>query len=90
MAQTSTESKSASGIRYYIYENWQAGPHKTVIHLGSCGMCNEGQGVAGGYDPKHAEWHGPFSSLEDARHRQKSIKAKVEKECGLCMNRTLK
>jgi len=25
---------------FYIYENWQAGPRKEVIHDGSCGHCN--------------------------------------------------
>jgi hypothetical protein len=47
-------------MAFYVYENWQAGPHKTVIHEGSCGFCNHGAGRAGGYDPSHAEWHGPF------------------------------
>ena len=26
----------------YLYENWQAGPHKTVLHRGSCAFCNNG------------------------------------------------
>src|SRR5215469_8736750 len=52
--------------RFYIYENWQAGPRKAVIHKGSCGHCNDGNGVSGGYDPKHAKWHGPFESLAAA------------------------
>src|ERR1700728_1126715 len=25
---------------FYIYENWVAGPHKIVLHRGSCGQCN--------------------------------------------------
>jgi F-type H+-transporting ATPase subunit beta len=66
---------------FYIYENWQAGPHKAVIHHGSCGYCNEGKGRAGGYDPNHAEWHGPFGTLEDARNHQQQMNVKVRKEC---------
>jgi len=54
-------------MRFYIYENWQAGPHKAVIHQGSCGHCNEGAGRAGGYDPRHAQWHGPFETIQEAR-----------------------
>jgi len=38
----------ATGDKFYIYENWQAGPHKAVIHRGSCGHCNNGQGKTGG------------------------------------------
>ncbi len=53
--------------RFYIYENWQAGPRKAFIHRGSCGHCNDGGGVSGSYDPKHAKWHGPFESLGAAR-----------------------
>ncbi|MGB9488338.1 MAG: hypothetical protein WCD04_19770 [Terriglobia bacterium] len=47
----------------YIYENWQAGPHKAIIHVGNCGFCNYGKGVAGGYDPRHAKWHPPYQQL---------------------------
>lgn len=51
---------------FYVYENWQAGPHKAVIHRASCGHCNYGKGRAGGYDPRHAQWHGPFGTLNAA------------------------
>jgi hypothetical protein len=56
---------------YHVYENWQAGPHKAVIHAGDCGFCNGGRGVAGGYDPRHAQWHPAsgrgFATLSQAR-----------------------
>jgi len=42
---------------YYIYENWQAGPHTAVIHTAMCGFCRDGRGRAGGYDRAHAQWH---------------------------------
>ena len=54
-------------MSYYIYENWQAGPHKAVIHVGDCGFCNDGKGRAGGYDPRHAKWHGPYGTVKLAR-----------------------
>lgn len=50
---------------FFIYENWQAGPRKTVIHRGSCGQCNSGKGR--GQDQNHARWHGPYGSLSEAR-----------------------
>ena len=54
-------------MSFYIYENWQAGPHKAVIHRGSCGYCNDGRGRAGGYDRRHAQWYGPYETIDFAR-----------------------
>lgn len=68
-------------MAFYIYENWQAGPRKAVIHHGSCGHCNEGKGRAGGYDPAHAEWHGPYGNLAEAREEQKTMNVVERKEC---------
>ena len=73
-------------MAYYIYENWQAGPHKAVLHVGECGHCKEGRGRAGGYDPSHAKWHGPFESLEEARREQQRLRVDLRKECGACMS----
>ncbi len=72
-------------MSYYIYENWRAGPHKAVIHNGSCGHCNNGSGRAGGYDPKNAEWHGPYETLALVRSAQKGLSVKVLEECGVCL-----
>ena len=55
-------------MNYYIYENWQAGPRKAVIHVSSCGFCSDGKGRAGGYDPRHAKWHDPYSTLQLAQN----------------------
>lgn len=52
---------------FHVYENWQAGPRKAVIHRGSCGHCNDGKGRAGGFDHRHAQWHGPFETLAAAQ-----------------------
>lgn len=66
-------------MSYYVYENWQAGPHKTVTHVGSCGFCNWGKGRAGGYDPRHAKWHGPFDTLQAARTLSGSLPGVVNR-----------
>jgi hypothetical protein len=62
---------------FYVYENWQAGPRKAVIHRGDCRFCNEGNGRAGGYDPAHARWHpgrAPgFGTLSEARDFSRSL-----------------
>lgn len=55
---------------FRVYENWQAGPHKAVIHRGSCGFCKDGAGRAGGYDPWHGQWHGPFDTWQRPRQQQ--------------------
>ena len=69
-------------MAFFIYENWQAGPHKMVIHYGSCGFCNEGTGRSrGGYDPSHARWHGPFATLHDARRESESRMVPDRREC---------
>lgn len=73
-------------MAYYIYENWQAGPHKAVLHIGECGHCKDGHGRAGGYDRSHAKWHGPYAALEQARREQKNLSVDVRKECGMCMS----
>lgn len=78
-------------MSFFIYENWQAGPHKAVIHFGSCGFCNEGKGIAGGYDPNHAHWHGPYPTLDNARKVSQSISnVVVRKECRCVRNGTNK
>ena len=79
--------KDSREMKYYIYENWVN--QSATIHVGACRFCNNGRGLADGSDPKHAAWHGPFDSLEYARRRQKSMKAKVNKKCGHCVNRSL-
>ena len=72
-------------MAYYIYENWQAGPHKAVLHHGSCGHCKDGAGRAGYHDPSHGKWHGPFNALEAARAHQQGMNVMVRKDCHWCM-----
>ena len=45
-----------------------------MMHVGPCGHCNDGKGKAGGYDPRHAKWHGPFKTLADAEAVSAGIK----------------
>lgn len=64
-AAGATTGTAGDKNEFFIYENWQAGPRKTVIHRGSCGQCNSGKGR--GQDQNHARWHGPYGSLSEAR-----------------------
>lgn len=71
---------------FYVYENWQAGPHKAVVHTGECGHCNGGRGRTGTADPKHGKWHGPFKAVDQAQAAQQRLKVKSLKNCR-CMVR---
>jgi len=69
-------------MAFYVYQNWQAGPHKAVIHRGECAFCNDGQGRSGGYDPRHVMWHGPFTTIDDARQAARALRGViVHREC---------
>ncbi len=69
---------------FYIYENWAAGPHKIVLHRGSCGQCNQGKGRPAGHDANHARWHGPYASLAQGRevaHGMAGVLIRSECKC---------
>lgn len=69
---------------FFIYENWAAGPHKIVLHRGSCGQCSHGKGRPAGHDSNHARWHGPYSTLAAARdsaHAMSGILIRSECKC---------
>jgi 4-hydroxy-tetrahydrodipicolinate synthase len=69
---------------FYIYENWTAGPHKVVLHRGSCGQCNQGKGRPAGHDANHARWHGPYATLAEGRelaHAMSGVLIRSECKC---------
>ena len=75
-------------MTFWIYENWQAGPHKAVIHHADCRFCNYGGGQSnGGYDPAHATWHGSYKDVGAAKEVQRRLDVIERKECGHCMKR---
>jgi 4-hydroxy-tetrahydrodipicolinate synthase len=69
---------------FFVYENWLAGPHKIVLHRGGCGQCNHGKGRPTGHDPNHAKWHGPYTTLAEAReiaHHMPGVLIRSECKC---------
>jgi 4-hydroxy-tetrahydrodipicolinate synthase len=69
---------------FYIYENWAAGPHKIVLHRASCGQCSHGKGRPSGHDINHARWHGPYTTVAQAReaaHAMTGILIRSECKC---------
>ena len=53
---------------FFVYENWAAGPHKAVLHRSACGQCSNGKARPAGHSADHAQWHGPYATLAEARH----------------------
>ncbi len=81
---TKPAAPAAEVVDFYIYENWQAGPHKIVLHRSSCGQCNRGKGRPAGHDANHARWHGPYATLSEAReasHNMPSVLIRSECKC---------
>jgi len=75
-------STHSDAMEFFVYENWQAGPHKAVLHRSNCGQCNHGKGRPSGHDPAHAQWHGPYLTLTDGRHALQSMpNVLIRSEC---------
>jgi 4-hydroxy-tetrahydrodipicolinate synthase len=81
-------SKAAAAVAdthdFFIYENWAAGPHKIVVHRGSCGQCSHGKGRPAGHDANHSRWHGPYGTLTEARgiaHAMTGVLIRSECKC---------
>jgi 4-hydroxy-tetrahydrodipicolinate synthase len=73
---------AAEAADFYIYENWQAGPHKIVVHRSGCGQCNHGKGRPAGHDANHARWHGPYATLSEARETARTMSGVlIRSEC---------
>jgi 4-hydroxy-tetrahydrodipicolinate synthase len=81
---TRPAAPAAETADFFIYENWAAGPHKIVLHRGSCGQCSHGKGRPSGHDASHARWHGPYAVLAEARaaaHAMTGILIRSECKC---------
>src|SRR5579864_2762274 len=74
--------QASESPEFYIYENWSAGPHKIVLHRGSCGQCSHGKGRPSGHDANHSRWHGPYATLPEAREAAHAmIGVLIRSEC---------
>ncbi len=81
---TKPAAPAATQADFFIYENWAAGPHKIVVHRGSCGQCSHGKGRPSGHDANHARWHGPYATLAEARetaHAMTGVLIRSECKC---------
>jgi hypothetical protein len=74
---------------YYVYQNWRARGLRARIHKGKCRFCNDGMGQGQGFDPKNAQWHGPFETEEIAKMKADSLGSGYDiKSCTCCRERT--
>lgn len=81
---TKPAAPSPDAAEFFIYENWSAGPHKIVLHRGTCGQCSHGKGRPSGHDANHARWLGPYGTLAIARetaHAMTGILIRSECKC---------
>jgi hypothetical protein len=60
-------------LTFFLYESWQAGPHKLVLHRSTCGACRNGTGHPSGSDEAHSRWHGPYSVVQEARNASRGM-----------------
>jgi 4-hydroxy-tetrahydrodipicolinate synthase len=74
-------------LTFFLYESWQAGPHKLVLHRSTCGSCRGGSGRPSGADEAHSRWHGPYSTAQEARQTSRSLSnILIRSECR-CMGK---
>jgi 4-hydroxy-tetrahydrodipicolinate synthase len=81
---TKPAAPAPDAAEFFIYENWVAGPHKIVLHRGTCGQCSHGKGRPAGHENNHARWHGPYATLAEARetaHGMTGILIRSECKC---------
>jgi hypothetical protein len=65
---------------FYAYDNHHR--DRATVHRSECPWCNHGRGVQGGSSGSNDQWHGPFSSADDA-YAQVSHRADVG-YCAFC------
>jgi len=60
-------------LTFFLYESWQAGPHKLALHRSTCGACRGGTAHPGGSDEARSRWHGPYPTVQEARERSRGM-----------------
>lgn len=71
-------------MKFFVYENWRAGPHKAKIHKGDCKFCNHGKGIHAMAGDENGTWHGPFDTVQEAINAAHQTGGHVS-PCGICV-----
>lgn len=69
-----------------MYENWTADGHKAKVHRGDCSHCNDGRGKDPDASDRNGQWHGGYSSREEAREHARSLTRNAT-DCSFCGSR---
>lgn len=65
-------------MNLYAYEDRQTLRHRLTIHASDCEYCNDGKGNSNGRDRMFGAWHGPFTSLDQARTVMRDLRKITE------------
>ena len=66
---------------FWTYENF---PNQYArAHNANCSFCNNGKGVHRTQSSDHGQWHGPFTTLEEAL----AASATDVQQCAMCLGR---
>jgi 4-hydroxy-tetrahydrodipicolinate synthase len=77
-----TAAAAANAASFFVYENWASGPHKAVLHRSTCGQCSNGKARPAGHSSNHARWHGPYTTLAEARQITQTLPSVlIRSEC---------
>src|SRR5207253_737249 len=73
---------ATNAASFFVYENWASGPHKAVLHRSTCGQCSNGKARPAGHSANHAQWHGPYPTLAEARQTVQTLPSVlIRSEC---------
>jgi 4-hydroxy-tetrahydrodipicolinate synthase len=79
---TEALAQPAEPLAFYVYESWQAGPRRTILHRSSCNSYRNGRGRTGSPDAAYARWHGPFPTSQEARNVSRGLQGVlIRSEC---------
>jgi 4-hydroxy-tetrahydrodipicolinate synthase len=71
--------------RFFVFESWSGGPHKTILHRSTCASCNHDDHAKA--ESNNARWHGPFENAQQAREASRSLTGVlIRSECK-CVSR---
>lgn len=72
-------------MTWWVYENWRATTGgKAIVHTGNCSFCREGKGIQRQDSGRNGEWHGPFTTREEAYECAKRCNRAVTDFCTFC------
>jgi len=88
MSEAPTPQAPPEPLTFFLYESWQAGPHKLVLHRSTCGSCRSGTERPSGIDEAHSRWYGPYLTIQEARETSRGLSnILIRSECK-CLSRS--